>query len=168
MADFRYKIEQACDTLQDRYCRLLLLTGTSAEKSTFADQCADYAGCEVIKLGAKLAQELLNIPLKQRSSKTNEFICGFMDKTSPIYFTEIEILFDKSLKIDPLALFKFVSRSRIVVVNWPGEYVPTAGTLLYADNDCLEYYESQLDKEIIYVDETGQTSMDYEYNGGRI
>lgn len=168
MADLLNKIKKACNTLQDRYCRLLLLTGQSAEKNAFADQCAEYAECEKIKLGTMLSQELLNIPSKQRSVKISEFISGFMDKAIPIYFTDIEILFDRNLKIDPLALFKFISRNRIVIVNWPGEYISANGTITYANNECLEYYEAQLDNEIIYIDESGQASLDFEYNGGSL
>ena len=52
MADVLNKIKQACDTLQNRYCRLLLLTGQSAGKNAFADHCAEYVGCKKINLEA--------------------------------------------------------------------------------------------------------------------
>ena len=166
MADVLNKIKQACDTLQNRYCRLLLLTGQSAGKNAFADHCAEYVGCKKINLGAMLSQELLAAPSKHRSGKVGEFFSGFMDEVSPIYFTDIEILFDRNLKIDTLSLFKFISRNRIVIVNWPGEYSPDNATVIYANSEILEYYDTQLDKEIICVDENGQASMKFEYNGG--
>ena len=166
MADVLSKIKQACNTLRNRYFRLLILSGLSAEKNIFAEQCAEYVGCKKIKLGTMLSQELLAVPSKQRSSKVGEFFSDFMDEVSPIYFTDIEILFDRNLKIDPLSLLKFVSRNRIVIVNWPGEYSPDNSTIIYANSESLEYYDTQLDKDIICIDEMGQASMDFEYNGG--
>lgn len=41
---------------------------------------------------------------------------------SPILFKEIEILFEPSFTLDPLAIFKQVSRNTSLLVMWPGEY----------------------------------------------
>jgi hypothetical protein len=43
-------------------------------------------------------------------------------ETRPIQFSGIEILFEPLLKIDPLKIFKQVSRNVVVLVLWPGEY----------------------------------------------
>jgi hypothetical protein len=58
--------------------------------------------------------------------------------TQPVIILDnIEILFDKSLAVDPLRLLQGVARNHLVLAAWNGN---TDGkTLVYADPDHLEY-----------------------------
>lgn len=58
---------------------------------------------------------------------SKEIIEWFSEKlkknnTSPILLIDIEILFEPSLELDPLTIFKQASRNTSLLVLWPGEY----------------------------------------------
>ena len=64
---------------------------------------------------------------KTKDAHSREIVDWFIAKKNetrnhPILFSGIEILFEPYLKIDPLKIFKQVSRNTTVLVMWPGEY----------------------------------------------
>jgi hypothetical protein len=54
-----------------------------------------------------------------------------------VLLDRIEILFDESLKVEPLTLLRGISRRRLVVVMWRGEF--EAGNLVYGFPGHPEY-----------------------------
>lgn len=54
-----------------------------------------------------------------------------------ILFTDIEILFEPSLNLNPLTIFKQTSRNTSLLVMWPGEYKDN--TLSYASPEHSHY-----------------------------
>lgn len=48
----------------------------------------------------------------------------------PLLVTQIDLLFEPSLGLDPLALLRSASRQRTLMVAWPGSY--ESGVLAYA------------------------------------
>lgn len=64
---------------------------------------------------------------KSTTDFSKEFIRWFAEKlkketSSPIIIIEIEILFEPSFRLDPLTIFKQVSRNTSLLIMWPGEY----------------------------------------------
>jgi len=55
----------------------------------------------------------------------------------PILITNINILFDPSFELDPLTIFKLVSRNTSVIVLWPGEF--NNNILSYASPEHAHY-----------------------------
>ena len=55
----------------------------------------------------------------------------------PVLCTEIDLLFEPSLGLDPLALFRQVSRETALVVAWPGGW--DGGGLTYATPEYGHY-----------------------------
>jgi hypothetical protein len=72
---------------------------------------------------------------------------------SPVVLDNLEILFDKGLKQDPLRLLQGISRNRAVVASWSGTM--NAGRLFYAETGHPEYrsYDS-VDALIVGMDGT--------------
>ena len=54
-----------------------------------------------------------------------------------ILFTDIEILFQPSLKLNPLTIFNQISRNTSLLVMWPGEF--KNNTLSYASPEHAHY-----------------------------
>ena len=73
----------------------------------------------------------------------------------------LEILFDKDLKQDPLRLLQSLSRNRSVVASWNGKKLK--GKLTYAELDHPEYRGYDLDDTLI-VCMDGTTTIDFEKN----
>jgi len=65
----------------------------------------------------------------------------------------LEILFDVSLKLDPLRCLQDVARDRTVVAAWNGAV--TAGHLTYATPDHPEYRRHALEDLVIVCPEVG-------------
>jgi hypothetical protein len=55
----------------------------------------------------------------------------------PVLCTEIDLLFEPSLELDPLPLLVDISRATRLVIAWPGSYV--GGVLAYAAPEHAHY-----------------------------
>ena len=92
--------------------------------------------------------------MKQRILKLPGLIADIIKEVRPIVFLDnIEILFDKSLKQDPLKLLQGLSRNHLIVASWNGKY--KKNRLIYAAPDHPEYrvYDSK-DTMIVSMDKT--------------
>ncbi len=100
------------------------------------------------------SHELLYLTARQRSLRAASILDQIVDKAgSPVVLDNLEILFDRELKQDPLRLLQGISRNRSVVASWNG--IINSGRLLYADPGHPEYrcYE-QVDALIVNMDGT--------------
>lgn len=158
-ANTRLEFERICNALPDRYCRLLLLTGDSTQKANFIRSCLEDFQVEHISLGQALSRLLLDLSPKQRPTRIADYFNCFLNGTSSVFMTDIEILFDCDLATDPITLMKTAAKNRNFIVNWPGRFDFAAKTLFYAANDHQEHYESVLNNDILCLDETGNSSL---------
>lgn len=98
-------------------------------------------GLEVrrINVGEKLGEELLEIPASRRPLKVAGLLAALLDDVvdDRVLLDNIEILFEDSLKVEPLALLRSVSRRRLVMVIWRGEI--ETGNLVYGVPGHPEY-----------------------------
>jgi hypothetical protein len=81
---------------------------------------------------------LAAIPQKQRHLQVGTILRDLTDEHANgdlLLLDNIELLFDRSLQLDPLDLLKRHARSRRVVAVWPGELQgdTSTGRLTYAD-----------------------------------
>jgi hypothetical protein len=137
------------------YHRLVLLVGeTGSGKTGVLRGVAEAFGTSVINVNLALSSELLELTAKQRSLRLPGILDQIADQTqSPVVLDNLEILFDKDLKQDPLRLLQGLSRNRSVVASWNGAM--TFGRLLYAETGHPEYrsYDS-VDALIVGMDGT--------------
>ena len=149
------KIRQSLQAAEGLYHRLVLLVGeTGSGKTGVLRDVAEELGTSVININLALAGELLELTAKQRSLR----LPGILDQIaardrSPVVLDNLEILFDKDLKQDPLRLLQSLSRNRTVLASWSG--IVNSGRLLYAETGHPEYrsYES-IDALIVGMDGT--------------
>ncbi len=138
------QIKRSLQAAEGLYHRLVLLVGESGSgKTGVLWGVAKEFGASVINVNLVLSSELLALTAKQRSLRLPVILDQIADQAqSPVVLDNLEILFDKNLKQDPLRLLQGISRNRAVVASWNG--IMNAGRLLYAETGHPEYrrYES--------------------------
>lgn len=108
---------------QQSFGLLLIVSDSTLVLEKMKDEVVSQYKLPRISLNKELAQVLIAEPRQVRGStaiewiktKSNEFI-------EPILFSGIDIVHEPSLEIDPLALFKQISRHKQIVVLWPGNF----------------------------------------------
>ncbi len=151
----RDKIKRSLQAAEESYHRLVLLVGeTGSGKTGVLRDVAEGFGVSVLNVNLELSTELLELSEKQRSLRLPDILGRLAEQCqSPAVLDNLEILFDKSLKQDPLRLLQGISRNRAVVASWNGTFAD--GKLLYAETGHPEYcgYES-VDALIVSMDGT--------------
>jgi DNA polymerase III delta prime subunit len=149
------KLKQSIQEAEALYHRLVLLAGKTGSGKTGVLKCvANDFDTAVININLGVSMELLELTSRQRSLKLQGILDQITSKTqSPVILDNLEILFDKDLKHDPLRLLQGLSRNRTVVASWNGLF--NGNRLLYAETGHPEYrsYES-VDALIVNMDET--------------
>lgn len=157
------KIKRSIKAAEGLYYRLVLLVGeTGSGKTGILRDVADDLGAEVININLALSFELLELTTKQRALRLPGILDHIIDKTKPIVVLDnLEILFDKHLKQDPLRLLQGISRNRSVLASWNG--TTAGGRLIYAETGHPEYRSYDLaDTLIVCMD--GISTVDSEKN----
>ncbi len=93
-----------------------------------------------VNVGLELSKRLLNVSATQRPLRVQdamEDMLGEGAESMSILLDNLEVLFEPSLKQDPLRLLKGLSRNRTVVASLNG--IAGDGGLTYADTDHPEY-----------------------------
>ncbi|MFU7369524.1 BREX-3 system P-loop-containing protein BrxF [Pseudomonas aeruginosa] len=107
-------------TLQSK---LILLAGNGS-KTLLLDALAQRLNAEPFNLGVKLGHRLAATPVSERGFSVTELlrdITGSVHGDAPLLLDNLEVLFEPSLKINPLDLIKRLAHARRVVAVWPGE-----------------------------------------------
>jgi hypothetical protein len=139
---------------KDLYHSLVLLVCTSGsnKKTAILNEIAGELNQSSVNLNLELSKCLLEMTNKKRAlkvaEKLDEVIAPFQEYVV-LDFTEI--LFDVSLKQNPLALLKRISRNRTVVACWNGAIENEK--LTYAEFGHQEYrvYDTS-DIQIVKID----------------
>ena len=153
------KIKRSLQAAEGLYHRLVLLVGeTGSGKTGVLREVAEEFGSSVINVNLALSGELLELTAKQRSLRLPGILDQIADQAqSPVALDNLEILFDRGLKQDPLRLLQGISRNRAVGASWNG--VMKSGRLLYAETGHPEYrsYDSV---DALIVDMDGTATVD--------
>lgn len=153
------RIKRSIQSADGLYYRLVLLVGeTGSGKTSVLCDIADEYGTSVVNVNLNLSSQLLQLTTKQRSLRLPELLGRIADETQiPVVLDNLEILFDKDLRQDPLRLLQGISRNRVVIASWSG--VSDGGRLLYATHGNPEYrsYDSV---DALIVSMNGTTTVD--------
>jgi hypothetical protein len=153
------KIQQSLQAAEELYHRLVLLVGVPGSgKTGVLRGVAETFGTSVINVNLALSRELLELTPRQRALRIPEIMDQIPAKSqSPLVLDNLEILFDQSLKQDPLRLLQGISRNRTVLASWSGTV--NAGRLVYAETGHPEYrrYDSV---DALLVDMQGPATVD--------
>ena len=156
-------IKEAISNAPTRYCRLILLVGPSGSGKTYALQAisAEY-GKTIHNVNLEMSKALMEIPVQRRESRVQyvfaDIIEGFLGEADPqtafILLDNLEILFDKNLKQDPLILLQGISRNITIVASWNGRWIDQRLTFAISGHPEYRYYDS-IDAQIIEFKKEG-------------
>lgn len=124
----------------DLYHRLILLVAPIGGGKTAAlREVRNQTGAPLVNVNLELSSLMLELSSRQRTlqlpSLMNEIVA--QSKTDTILLDNIELLFDVTLKQDPLRLLQGISRNKTVVAAWGGTVKD--GYLTYAEPDNSKY-----------------------------
>jgi len=121
---------RALDDLEQRIAdvaalqsKLILLVGASG-KTRLLCASAQRLGTIPCNVGALLARRLTTSPVVERTFAAGGLLREIADSAHaavPLLLDNLEILFEPSLKVNPLDLVTRLAHARCVVAVWPGE-----------------------------------------------
>jgi len=94
---------------------------------------------EIVSIGKAVSKFLITQEEGDRSQAANRYLVdNLLEKSpGPILCSDIDLLFHPSLNLDPLGLFKQISRNTSLIILWPGSY--RDGVLSYAQPEHKHY-----------------------------
>jgi len=122
------------------YNRLILIVAPAGSGKTSALQAVkERTGAPMINVNMELSRKMLDLTERQRALQVPQLINEIVTQSSSdiILLDNIEILFDTSIKQDPLRLLQGLSRNRTIVATWTGSI--SKGNITYATPEHPEY-----------------------------
>lgn len=141
------KINQASEL----YHRLVILVAPAGEGRTSAlNAVHDQTSAPLINVNLELSRRMLDLTERQRALELPRIFSEIVNELSSevVLLDNIEIIFDPSLKQDPLRLLQGISRNTTVVAAWNGNI--DHGHIVYASPGHPEYKKYPL-KDIMIV-----------------
>lgn len=137
MAD---RIVQNLQHATELYHRLILVVAPSGGgKTTALQDVAKRIDAPLINVNLELSKRMLDLTEKQRTLKLLRLMEEIVAEPASdvVILDNLELLFDVSLKQDPLRLLKGISRNRTVIASWNGSI--DNRRLIYAAPEHPEY-----------------------------
>lgn len=152
------KLDRLVDEIAALHSKLVLLVGPpGCGKTKLLGQLAETRAAKVMNVGAELGKRLAALQQRQRVLQANIAMRELADEYASgdlLLLDNIELLFDQSLRLDPLDLLKRHAHTRRVVAVWPGQL--REGRLSYAEIGHSEYQDYGLDGLVPFeIDATG-------------
>ena len=150
------RLERLVGEIGDLQSKLILLVGTGG-KTRLLHALAQRLNVAPFNLGVKLGHRLAATPVSERGFSANELLREITDGArddAPLMLDNLEVLFEPSLKINPLDLIKRLAHSRRVVAVWPGEM--RDDRLVYASMGHPEYRDYSRDGVVVFETAQGQ------------
>src|SRR5918996_375483 len=122
------------------YHRLILVVAPSgAGKTKALQEIAKQTGFRYINVNLELSRQLLDLTERQQALQVSRVLSDIVGKDDEqvVLLDNTEVLFDVSLKQDPLRCLQGLSRHNTVVAAWNGTI--EHGYLIYAAPDHPEY-----------------------------
>ena len=148
------KLERLVDEVGTLQSKLVLLIGQpQSGKTALLQALAKNRGVTPLNVGAELGGRLAGMPQRQRHLQTTRILRELADQHAPgdlLLLDNLELLFDRSLQLDPLDLLKRHAHAKRVVAVWPGELQgqlnanTRTGRLTYADMRHPEHQDYSL------------------------
>ena len=144
------KLDRLVDEIVTLQSKLVLLIGPPRSgKTALLLALAQSKGVTPLNVGVELGGRLAGMPQRQRHLQTTTIMRELADQHAPgdlLLLDNIELLFDRSLRLDPLDLLKRHAHARRAVAVWPGELQgdTRTGRLTYADMGHPEHQDYSL------------------------
>jgi hypothetical protein len=129
---------------------ILIVTPEIRELQDIESNLRKLRGEDILSLGTELSAYLTGVPQRQWERETRNLMTMKCRETSSdlLICSQIDILFEPELLLDPLALFQSWSRIKRLLVLWPGTIQD--GKLSYAVPEHAHFRTwQQLDTSIL-------------------
>ncbi|MDP2647601.1 MAG: BREX-3 system P-loop-containing protein BrxF [Desulfobacterales bacterium] len=151
--EIQEQIKKSIRDATNLYQKLILLVGKSGSgKTKILQEISEEFAAPMINVNLEISYRLLDLPVDKRASTLSRLFSEMVkDSESDIVLLDnIEILFDKSLQQNPLALLQNNSKNKTLVAAWNGEI--ESGRLIYAKPDHHEYWPYAIEETGITID----------------
>jgi hypothetical protein len=122
------------------YHRLVVLVAPAGSGKTAALQDVhERTAAPLVNVNLELSRRMLDLTERQRALQLPRLLAEIVGASAAdvVLLDNVEVLFDVSLKQDPLRLLQGLSRNKTVVAAWNGSIVD--GHMTYAVPDHPEY-----------------------------
>ena len=116
-------IIRAIDQASELYHRLVMLVAPSGSGKTAAlQEVHRRTAAPLVNINLELAYHMLELTERQRGLQLPRLLTDIVNTTSTnvVLLDNIEVLFDVTLKQDPLRILQGISRNKTVVAAWSG------------------------------------------------
>ena len=137
------------------YHRLIILVSPTGTGKTIAlRDVHERISVPLVNVNLELSQQLLSLTERQRTLQLPHLLSEIVGASGSevILLDNLEVLFDVSLKQDPLRLLKGLSRNQTVVVAWSGSII--GEHLVYATPDHPEYRRYPVNDFLVLTSES--------------
>ncbi len=140
-------LERLVDEIAAVHSKLVLLIGgPGAGKTALLRVLGKSRNATPLNIGSALGSRLAATPQKQRPLQTTTILRDLADQHAAgdlLLVDNIELLFDRTLQLDPLDLLKRHAHARRVISVWPGQL--RDGRLIYAEMGHPEHQDYGLE-----------------------
>ena len=122
------------------YHRLVMvIAAAGAGKTAALQEIHARTAATLINVNLELSRRMLDLTERQRTLQLPRILAEIVDtlETDVILLDNIEVLFNVSLKQDPMRLLQGLSRNKTVVATWSGSI--DSEHIVYATPDHPEY-----------------------------
>jgi len=160
----RQAIIEAISSAPAMYSRLILLVGPSGSGKTHAlKEFSIECGRKILNVNLEMSKALLELPIQRRESRVHrvfqnlirDFLGNEDPQTALVLLDNLEILFDKDLKQDPLLLLQGVSRNTTIIASWNGLWTQKRLTFAISGHPEYRFYD-KIDAQIIEFTKEGE------------
>jgi len=154
------KLERLVDEIGALHSRLILLVGPPGSgKTRLLRLFGESRGIAPLNVGAVLGRRLVALSSRQRPIQAAAALRELIAQHTPgdlLLLDNLELLFDETLKLNPLDLLRRQAQARRVVAVWPGDLHPVGGhsRLTYANINHPEYEDFAVDGVVLLPLET--------------
>lgn len=134
------EVMQSIDLAAGLYYRLVVIVAPAgAGKTAALQEVRDRLGAPLLNVNLELSRRMLDLTTRQRALQLPSLLAELVGvgKAGVVLLDNIELLFDISLKQDPMRLLQGLSRNRTVVAAWSGSI--QGEHLVYATPDHPEH-----------------------------
>jgi len=145
-------IVYALTNAMELYYRLIFVVGPiGSGKTAILQDLGNRIDDPILNVNLELSRRMLDMAEKQRSQRLPQTLRDILANSSgdTAILDNLEILFDISLKQDPLRLLQGISRNRTVIASWSGSVED--GHLVYAAPGHPEHKRYEI-KDFLVID----------------
>ena len=121
------------------HCLVMLVAPAGAGKTAALQDVHERTAAPLVNVNLELSRRMLDLTERQRALQLPRLLAEIVGASAAdvILLDNIEVLFDVSLKQDPLRLLQGLSRNKTVVAAWGGSI--DGAHMVYATPDHPEY-----------------------------